>query len=29
MTFDTDYELAQSVIVGEIPTTYGGNRLVY
>lgn len=29
MTFDTDFELAQSVIVGEIPTTYGGNRLVY
>ena len=29
MTFDTDYELAQSVIVGESPTTYGGNRLVY
>ncbi len=29
MTFDTDYELAQSVIVGDIPTTYGGNRLVY
>lgn len=29
MTFDTDYELAQSVIVGEIPTTYGGNHLLY
>ncbi len=24
MTFDSDFELAQSVIVGEIPTTYGG-----
>lgn len=24
ITFDTDYELAQSVIVGQIPTTYGG-----
>ena len=29
MTFDTDFELAQSVIVGEIPTTYGGNHLLY
>lgn len=24
ITFDTDFELAQSVIVGQIPTTYGG-----
>ena len=24
LTFSTDYEVAQSVIVGEIPTTYGG-----
>lgn len=24
ITFDTDYELAQSVIIGQIPTTYGG-----
>lgn len=29
MTFDTDFELAQSVIVGDIPTTYGGNRMLY
>ncbi len=29
MTFDTDFELAQSVIIGEIPTTYGGNHLLY
>ena len=24
LTFSSDYEIAQSVIVGEIPTTYGG-----
>ena len=24
MTFSTDFEIAQSVIVGDIPTTYGG-----
>ena len=24
LTFTTDYEVAQSVVVGEIPTTYGG-----
>ena len=24
LTFDTDYEVAQSVIIGQIPTTYGG-----
>lgn len=24
ITFDTDFELAQTVIVGQIPTTYGG-----
>lgn len=24
MTFTTDFEIAQSVIVGDIPTTYGG-----
>lgn len=24
ITFDTDFELAQSVIAGQIPTTYGG-----
>lgn len=29
MTFDTDYELAQSVIVGDIPTTYGGYPAVH
>ena len=24
LTFSTDYEIAQSVLVGDIPTTYGG-----
>lgn len=29
IVFDTDYELAQSVIVGQIPTTYGGCYALY
>ena len=29
ITFDTDFEVAQTVITGEIPTIYGGTRTIY
>ncbi len=29
ITFDTDFEVAQSVITGELPTIYGGTRTIY
>ena len=29
ISFDTDFEVAQNVITGEIPTIYGGTRTIY
>ena len=29
ISFDTDFEIAQTVIAGELPTIYGGLRSVY
>ena len=29
MEFDTDFEIAQSIIIGDIPTTYGGYYVPY
>ena len=29
ITFDTDFEVAQTVITGESPTIYGGTRTIY
>ena len=29
ITFGTDFEVAQTVITGEIPTIYGGTRTIY